>query len=320
MKPMMTMDTKKDLLDRKTLFNELVNNTIIDKEDYLTKLITCAKENDYISEDEVNSFIENFENQVLLYVINKEKIDDYDIDIENVRKKRIMNIMYSLDNYLLEFSPYDALYKFININNEFIEEAIKYYNNYKEELINKTNEIIKLTRYEYDNNVYYKNGIDALKFMINTREDTLGERNLCMHTKIPKGKCPLYIHKDYINNLLIESRIINKFDLKSRINITNSLNKRPDISSICEAMLINYSLLSIYSDTPWELKVSDNMLSTLTEEIVNGTVTIEELDGYIINGKIKFDEEELEYIKTNFNKVIMNSNNTLDKGLFIKIL
>ena len=138
--------------------------------------------------------------------------------------------------------------------------------------------------------------------------------------------------ESYIDDILCESYIISKFPIDGRRYIAkkledaNSSQDKEIVNSIdaniCESILINYTLLSLYSDNPERLRVSENMLKTLMFEITSGTISRGDILDAIMHGNIKFNSDELDYIKANFvNKIYSNGEKTiLPKDTLIKLV
>ena len=78
------------------------------------------------------------------------------------------------------------------------------------------------------------------------------------------------------------------------------MNKNNTNGNICETMLMNYVMLSLYSDKPDKIRITDRMLESILMEVDGGTITKEDVISMIETGPIQFSEEQLQFINNSF--------------------
>ncbi len=316
------------IISKEELFNNEFNNYLNSKKrniDYVNELILFAQRNNYLTNEEVDNIVLNLQTSIVKYILQNEKKSDYNTDIDTVRKNKSKKILYSINNYLIEKEPYESLSIIIH-SDSLITDSLNYYNEYTSKLSKKIDELKKISNLEYISHIIYKTTIDKLDNKMkdfNYNFDSIEEYNDNNYIKIDyywplnhylrgpvKDNSYLFQYEALIDDLTIEANILKKFDDKAIKNIITKLFILDDeyhgfanenyANNVCEHVLINYSLLSIYSDTPNNLEVSCNMYKVLANELNNGTIDKQELKNNIYNGKVKFSEEELEYINQHF--------------------
>jgi hypothetical protein len=81
-------------------------------------------------------------------------------------------------------------------------------------------------------------------------------------------------------------------------------------------------MLSLYSNKPESIRISDNMLKIIDMEVAKGNIDKNDIIETLEDGPIKFDEEELEFIKSRFiNKIFYREDKTkIEKQDLIKLV
>jgi hypothetical protein len=81
-------------------------------------------------------------------------------------------------------------------------------------------------------------------------------------------------------------------------------------------------MLSLYSNKPESIRISDNMLKIIAMEVAKGNIDKNDIIETLEDGPIKFDEEELEFIKSRFiNKIFYREDKTkIEKQDLIKLV
>ena len=310
-----------EIIDSKQVFDEQFNIYLNgDKSNYLNKLLEFSMENEVDLQDTIVSSVNLLQSAILEDVISTETEDDYDTDIDDVRKEKIDDILYAINNYLMTLSPSDALMRIINNNHKsLIAEAKKYIDDLFVEIHNKLDYLKSISDIEYSNYKIYKEAIDELTRFLQYREGfSLVYSPMTKEVVNVTRSTPLTEVLKSVEDLTKEAQILNKFNTGARKYISSVLNKvytlddedmtilnkNNAIANLCESILMNYSLLSIYSDQGSKVKISDLMLQTIMMEVNNGTVTKQDILDSIENGSIRFTEDELKFIKDTFVKRI----------------
>ena len=102
-----------EIIEREQVFND--NFRVYAKDDtsnYLGKLLDYAAEVEDI-EETLNERTEKFQNELLGYVLSKETEEDYESDIDEVRKTRVEDLLFNINNYLMSIKPYDGVKLFV---------------------------------------------------------------------------------------------------------------------------------------------------------------------------------------------------------------
>lgn len=310
-----------EIVDSRQVFDDNFNSYLNgDKNNYLNKLLEYTIRTEPDLEESILARIKDLQEELLNDVMDSETEEDYDFDIEDTRREKMEFILYCMNNYMASIFPADAVSKFMNDNlKSLINESKLYTNKLISELANKMSYIKKTTEIESSNNVLYSNSLDSLSNYL-TYRDGFSLVYSPMKTDIFNAtkETPIQMIKEIVDAFLIETSIITKFDINARKYASTTLNKsfKPNddndepmnmnnvAGNICESLLMNYSLLSIYSNEPEKIKISDQMLNSIMMEVENGTITKEDIIDFIENGTIKFSEEEITYIKDTFVKRI----------------
>jgi hypothetical protein len=81
-------------------------------------------------------------------------------------------------------------------------------------------------------------------------------------------------------------------------------------------------MLSLYSNKPESIRISDNMLKIIAMEVAKGNIDKNDIIETLEDGPIKFDEEELEFVKSRFiNKIFYREDKTkIEKQDLIKLV
>ena len=305
-----------EIIDSSEVFNtEFIKYIDDDKTNYLYKLLDFSSKYGQI-DSVIQNNIQELQKEIISYVLSRENVDDYEYGIDEGRKRSIEDILYNIDNYLMSLKPSDAISKFIGGNfKPLIEDANNYVKQFAKDINNRVSLIIKNNEIEIKNyRVYGKDLSSISQFLDNKGKYVLLYFTLKTNFFKLDNDTPLKDISNFVDELLIESKIISKFDNMSRNSISfkfDKVNKSLKFSdmvvvhdNICEAMLINYSLLSIYSNNPEKLEITDNMLNSIMLEVENGTIDESDIKDAIDNGPIKFEPDELEYIHNYFIKGI----------------
>lgn len=310
-----------EIIDSKQVFDEqfiiYLNN---DKSNYLNKLLEFSMENEVDLQDTIVSSVNSLQTAILEDVISTETEEDYDTDIDDVRKEKIDDILYSINNYLMSLAPSDALMKIVNNNHKtLISEAKKYTEDLFIEIQNKLDYLKSISDIEYKNYKVYKESIDEISNFLQYKEGfSLIYTPMNSEVVNVDRKSPLTDVLECVENLTKEAQILNRFNSSARKYVSTMLNKvytcddedmtvlnkNNAIANLCESILMNYSLLSIYSDQGSKVKISDLMLQTIMMEVNNGTVTKQDMIDSIENGSIRFTDDELKFVKDSFLKKI----------------
>ena len=301
-----------EIVDQRTIFNNNFRSYIKnDRSDYLNKLLKFLSEDsqyELVLEDK----IEEFQKAILTYVLSNEDESDYEEDIDDVRKNRVNTILFNLNNYLISIEPSDAVDRFFNDNfKSLIDDAALYTEIYKKRIAEKISVIKNNTVQEIEGSRIYKQMVEELTaFIERPASGTIRYSSMKTNVFNMNASTPLVDVEGFVDEIASESSIINKFNHDARGYIINKLEETNDSkednvynqidANICESILMNYTLLSIYSNTPEKLKITENMLKSLLFELSSGTVTRDDILDALINGNIKFSKDEMNYIKKNF--------------------
>ena len=102
-----------EIIDSKQVFDEqfiiYLNN---DKSNYLNKLLEFSMENEVDLQDTIVSSVNSLQTAILEDVISTETEEDYDTDIDDVRKEKIDDILYSINNLVLVATRYCFVKKY----------------------------------------------------------------------------------------------------------------------------------------------------------------------------------------------------------------
>ena len=301
-----------EIVDQRTIFNNNFRSYIKnDRSDYLNKLLKFLSEDSQF-DNVLEERIEEFQKAILTYVLSNEDESDYEEDIDDVRKNRVNTILFNLNNYLISLEPSDAVDRFLNDSfKSIIEDAELYTEMYKKRIADKIIVIKNNTIQEIEGSRIYKQMIDELTAFIE-RPATGTIRYSSMNTNVfnMSINTPLIDVENFVNEIEKESSIINKFNhdargyIIGRLEATNE-SKEDNVynqidANICESILMNYTLLSLYSNTPEKLKVTENMLKSLLFELSSGQVSRDDIIDALENGNIKFSKDEMNYINHNF--------------------
>lgn len=320
-----TLTTKKSIFDA-----EFKNYFESKREKHcINDLLNFSLKNEYIDESMLGSSMKEFKNSIAKYILRNENNSGVST-IEQNRKNSAKDIVYFVENYLLTLEPNEALSQLLNGDkDELITKSIEYYNNYKNNILNKLHSIKSITDLEYKNNERYSEQLDFLEFALDRKSDFEG---LTYGPMIEFGsetltsESYLCIYEEFVDYFLEEANIIDKFDLKARYHILKIIDKNSRdiettqiLTNICHAILTNYVLLSIYSNNPEKLVVTSDNYNIIKNELYNGSLDEEEIVEYICNGPIKFNIDEIEYIKNSFMKTIVDKDKKAYKSLFVHI-
>ena len=316
-------------------FNIYLNN---DKSNYLNKLLEFTMEKEVDLQDPLVASVNSLQEAILESVISSENEDDYETDIDDVRKEKVDNILYSINNYLMSLAPSEALMKILNNPSTLIKESVKYTDDLFVEISNKVKYLKSISNIEYKNNKLYHKNIDDIERFLQYKEGFSLIYSVLSKDVINIDRTsPLTDVQDCVEELIKESKIINKFDPKVRSYIstmldkankleeddeTKILNRNNTVANILESILMNYTMLSLYSNKPESIRISDNMLKIIAMEVAKGNIDKNDVIETLEDGPIKFDEEELEFIKLRFiNKIFYREDKTkIEKQDLIKLV
>jgi hypothetical protein len=316
-------------------FNIYLNN---DKSNYLNKLLEFTMEKEVDLQDPLVASVNSLQEAILESVISSETEDDYETDIDDVRKEKVDNILYSINNYLMSLAPSEALMKILNNPSTLIKESVKYTDDLFVEISNKVKYLKSISNIEYKNNKLYHEAIDAIERFLQYKEGFSLIYSVLNKDVINIDRTsPLTDVQDCVEELTREAKIINKFDPKVRSYVstmldkvnklddedgTEILNRNNTVANILESILMNYTMLSLYSNKPESIRISDNMLKIIAMEVAKGNIDKNDIIETLEDGPIKFDEEELEFIKSRFiNKIFYREDKTkIEKQDLIKLV
>ncbi len=242
-------------------------------------------------------------------------------------------MLYDIDNYLMSLEPFEAFQKFMNSNiSSLITESQIYSNNLRKKIIDNIFTIQSVIPYEAKENIALKNALDTLALHTEERfRDTFLYSTMNTDLIGIDGKTPLISFLNYSEDLLNEASIISKFNEKGRAYITGVLNKAQTnpasdrtgkfVANLCDSILFNYVMLSLYSNTPEKLKITNKMLETILFEVQSGTIGKDDIISAIVDGPIKFTESDIDYINKYFvDKLFDENKNSISNGDIIKLV
>lgn len=301
-----------EIVDQRTIFNNNFRTFIKnDRTDYLNKLLKFLSEDEQF-ESILEERVEEFQKAILGYVLSIEDDSDYEEDIDYIRKNRVNSILFNINNYLISLEPSDAVDRFINDQfKSLIIDAELYTEMYKKQIAEKISVIKNNTIQEIEGSRIYKQMIEELAaFIERPAHGTIRYSSMNTNVLNLTETTPLIDVETFVDEITRESSIINKFGhdargyIIGRLEFTNE-SKEEQVynqidANICESILMNYTLLSLYSNTPEKLKVTENMLKSLLFELSSGQVSRDDIIDALENGNIKFSKDEMNYIKHNF--------------------
>lgn len=323
-----------EIVEKKQVFNNgFITYLKKDYRDYLNKLLTYTSKQEKGIEYSISERIQEFGSSLLEYLISHETNEDYEEDIDETRKEKLEVMLYDIDNYLMSLEPFEAFQKFMNSNiSSLITESQIYSNNLRKKIIDNIFTIQSVIPYESKENIALKNALDTLALHTEERfRDTFLYSTMNTDLIGIDGKTPLISFLNYSEDLLTEASIISKFNEKGRAYITGVLNKAQTnpasdrtgkfVANLCDSILFNYVMLSLYSNTPEKLKITNKMLETILFEVQSGTIGKDDIISAIVDGPIKFTESDIDYINKYFVDKLFNENkNSISNGDIIKLV
>lgn len=323
-----------EIVEKKQVFNNgFITYLKKDYRDYLNKLLTYTSKQEKGIEYSISERIQEFGSSLLEYLISHETNEDYEEDIDETRKEKLEVMLYDIDNYLMSLEPFEAFQKFMNSNiSSLITESQIYSNNLRKKIIDNIFTIQSVIPYETKENIALKNALDTLALHTEERfRDTFLYSTMNTDLIGIDGKTPLISFLNYSEDLLTEASIISKFNEKGRAYITGVLNKAQTnpasdrtgkfVANLCDSILFNYVMLSLYSNTPEKLKITNKMLETILFEVQSGTIGKDDIISAIVDGPIKFTESDIDYINKYFVDKLFNENkNSISNGDIIKLV
>ena len=323
-----------EIVEKKQVFNNgFITYLKKDYRDYLNKLLTYTSKQEKGIEYSISERIQEFGSGLLEYLISHETNEDYEEDIDETRKEKLEVMLYDIDNYLMSLEPFEAFQKFMNSNiSSLITESQIYSNNLRKKIIDNIFTVQSVIPYEAKENIALKNALDTLALHTEERfRDTFLYSTMNTDLIGIDGKTPLISFLNYSEDLLNEASIISKFNEKGRAYITGVLNKAQTnpasdrtgkfVANLCDSILFNYVMLSLYSNTPEKLKITNKMLETILFEVQSGTIGKDDIISAIVDGPIKFTESDIDYINKYFVDKLFNENkNSISNGDIIKLV
>lgn len=323
-----------EIVEKKQVFNNgFITYLKKDYRDYLNKLLTYTSKQEKGIEYSISERIQEFGSGLLEYLISHETNEDYEEDIDETRKEKLEVMLYDIDNYLMSLEPFEAFQKFMNSNiSSLITESQIYSNNLRKKIIDNIFTVQSVIPYEAKENIALKNALDTLALHTEERfRDTFLYSTMNTDLIVIDGKTPLINFLNYSEDLLNEASIISKFNEKGRAYITGVLNKAQTnpasdrtgkfVANLCDSILFNYVMLSLYSNTPEKLKITNKMLETILFEVQSGTIGKDDIISAIVDGPIKFTEIDIDYINKYFVDKLFNENkNSISNGDIIKLV
>lgn len=311
-----------EIVDSSQVFNEEFY-TYIKKNytNYLNKLLEFSIKKDEKMEETIAESVQSLQEAILENVISTETEEDYETDIDDVRKEKVESILYNINNYLISLTPSEAVKELVYGNHKtLITKADIYTNSMIKKISDKMSEIKTKTGVEYRNYRIYREALDNSCMFLGERCGfTLLYNTMSNEFNRMSADSPLFELNEYIDKLLIEANILSKFDEGPRsyasllldkalspdedeedVYNVKVMNKSNAMANICDSLLMNYTLLSLFSNKPEKIKISNKMLQTIMFEVNNGTITKDDLESAIEEGPIKFTEEEKKYIRRYF--------------------
>lgn len=300
-----------ELINLKDLFNDEFNLYIAsDHSDYINKLFKFASKYPELETTIINRE-EIIKNAIAEEVLNNDYSDN-DYDMYGHTRDDICVVLNNISNYLYSLKPYDALDILLNGD---INELIKISNDYSKKMQMEIRDKISYVKRKNDIEIkcykLFKNCLDDICYYLEDESYfTLLYETMHINLTGMEDEMLLSDLNDFVTGLVSEADIISKFDNQARVYVAAKLNnawsnmKTERVFNfsinICRSLLLNYVLLSLYSDTPEKIKISDNTLKSILLEVKNGTITKDDAIDAIYNGPIKFGETDIEYINNYF--------------------
>ncbi len=304
------------LVSNSQLFDERFNTYIKeDYTDYFMKLINYSSSYRNIS-NSISNRVELFKSAVqsdALQTVRK-NLSRSIINTNDV-KKCIAEKIAMVGEYLYSKNPHDAIKSFLKDDYyDLMKKATRYYTVMKDEIVQNCDEVSSSIPLE---SVGYK----PLKQLLTDLKSQAISRSDISMIYTPMGCSDSFIDKNDLlikvlkasRNISIEADIISKFSIParqfinqsiSRLELDDNYNTGWFVNS-CEAILYNYTFMSIFSSTPENLKMSEKMFYDISKELQHKQVTIDEIKLAIMEGPIKFSEEEIDYIFDYFIKRVI---------------
>lgn len=322
-----------DLSTLKDLFNEEFKQYIgSDYSKYVNKLFEyCSKYPEIADLALVRQ--EMLQKAIINDVAFAEDFGEY-CNLTELYRDSIYQALDDINNYLFSKEPYDAMEILLkgDINN-LITVSEEYSLNMRKEIATMIENIKNKCNIEMLNHKLFNEVIADISYFLEY-DSRISFLYSTMHTDLVGKENTVLLHDlfSYVNDLQQEASIISKFDNRSRTYISSKINNAySDLnysdsvyiaSNICKSLLLNYTLLSFYSDHPDKVIISDNILKAIMMEVNNNSIDKEDVCNAILNGPIKFSAQDIQYINENFINKIFNKEEkkTLSKGDLINIV
>ena len=283
-----------------------------DYSNYFFKLLNFAstynKGADKIINERLEYFKEHVKNEATREVFNMNRSFTSTDDI----RKLIMQKIAMVSDYFYTKNPYNAVKNFLNYDYaKLMDRSSANYEAIRNEVVRNCDYASKTSALEYIGYAPYKDAIDHVRSQAYKRSDfSMLYKPIAIEGNDVNAN-DLFIKVLNISRAFaIESDIISDFSIKSRQTMLNALTTLLDqptsdnwYSNTCEAILSNYVFLSLFSDTPENLVISEKMYNTIARELSTKNVTIDDIKLAIMEGPIKFTESEIDYIDNFINNI-----------------
>lgn len=290
------------------LFNEQFKNSGLSMN--FDNLLKFAFESNYIDNATYQFALNNIEEIIKNTILSNLSEEDFEQNIDLIILNKTNELNFYLRSYLKEINdPYQTTSALLQGDfNKILNEAMIYSKDMKKKLIVKYQELNNCSKYITDIFPEYKKFIYTLGLKIDGFEESINSNHYTLMTTCYTtlgGKTLDTIHdlidvEEMLDISLLELKILSHFNPKDIIRVIKSLNINVLSRNILNCVLYNYVFNSFYSDEPEKLSFSTNMANMISMEIRNGVYSEEEILDIIHNGKIKFMEEEKEYIENTF--------------------
>ena len=198
------------------------------------------------------------------------------------------------------------------------------YDLYQKAIISNCDYVSKVNALEYVGYPPFSDAIDQVRFQATKRTNfTMLYKPMAIQENDVNADSLLFHVYNISKYFATEADIIARFSIKSRQAMLKALNCLVDCpqndewySNMCEGILSNYVFLSLFSDTPENLVISEKMYHSIDTELALKRVTIDDIKLAIMEGPIKFSEDEIDYIFSYFIEKLglLKDNYTLSNG------
>ncbi len=278
-----------------------LNNKSID----FKTLMVFAVENKFLDEEYTEMIIESYENAIydqIMATYDFDLEDDYELTLKELCSKYYL----ALNDYLRNLeSPCTALSEVLkNSPKTLLCNAYDSFNYYKTNVDKKISILKEKNSLIIENNFEYKLFIKQISNYLNILKKnqllypTLNNKDLKDISSLKKLEQTL---DDYI----IESDILNKFDQRELLILLKKILYSEDYKGITSIAMYNYVFNYFFKDST-SILLTDNMCKIVIEGIQNNLYNINDIIEIIETGGIKYNNREKKYIIDNFVPAFQN--------------